>query len=163
MKTRDMFLMTKEHQEFEQWVNFKSKRMRIWLSQYFEKNGISNPDLLQFISTEKDPTKDHLLEQSAKYFTPLKDQLIRYQDLKKMKDSWHQFERRKNKDNKDITITLNRDTYEKLKYIKKTLKLKNISQSIESLIDNSAFKREISRLENKIKSLDNQVSRLKQK
>ncbi|MEZ8192051.1 hypothetical protein [Vibrio sp. 1F279] len=82
-----MLVETKEHRDFEQWVNFGSKRMRVWLSQYFEKNGIPNPDLLQFTSTEKDPTKDHLLEQSAEYFTPLKDQLIRYQDLKKMKDS----------------------------------------------------------------------------
>ena len=86
-----------------------------------------------------------------------------------MKRAWDQKERRRNPEKKEKSVMVKKDIYSHLEQIKADNGLDNLGQSVKALIDGSAFKREILKLENtnislrhKVEKLSNDKSKLRQ-
>ncbi|MEZ8283454.1 hypothetical protein BCU17_13060 [Vibrio splendidus] len=139
--------MSKEIDSFREWANFKNKKMVQWLAQYFVKKGIPKKlPSVEDINTYSQ--EDGILEQAEHYFFRIADQALRQEKLSMMKKSWAQYSRRTKGDNSVHTVYVDDSTHKFLKAIKKKKRLNNLGQSVESIIDGTAFKREIRRLEN---------------
>ncbi|MFA0626651.1 hypothetical protein AB4589_02295 [Vibrio sp. 10N.222.49.A3] len=139
--------MSKEVDSFREWANFKNKKMVQWLAQYFVKKGIPKKlPSVEDINTYSQ--EDGILEQAEHYFFRIEDQALRQEKLSMMKKSWAQYSRRTKGDNSVHTVYVDDSTHKVLKTIKKKERLNNLGQSVESIIDGTAFKREIRRLEN---------------
>ncbi|HBC3410527.1 TPA: hypothetical protein KDY13_002779 [Vibrio parahaemolyticus] len=147
--------MTKELQEFETWMGGFSNEQTLWVTHYFHKNGISNDNVITSINIKED-----ILDQASRYFSALDDKSKRQRNLAKMQRSWSQYQRRQKLPKKELSITVNKDVHNVLNKIKKDGDLDNLSQSIESLINNSAFRREILRLERSNHSLKRRLERI---
>ncbi|HHX8357288.1 TPA: hypothetical protein ACVOYQ_001447 [Vibrio alginolyticus] len=151
--------MSKEVDSFREWANFKNKKMVQWLAQYFVKKGIPKK-----IPSVKDintySQEDGILKQAEHYFFRIEDQALRQEKLSMMKKSWAQYSRRTKGDNSVHTVYVDDSTHKVLKTIKKQERLNNLGQSVESIIDGTAFKREIRRLENANDLLHNQLKDL---
>ncbi|MBY7661917.1 hypothetical protein JFJ08_14580 [Vibrio atlanticus] len=151
--------MSKEVDSFREWANFKNKKMVQWLAQYFVKKGI--PKKLPSVEDiNADSQEDGILEQAEHYFFRIEDQALRQEKLSMMKKSWAQYSRRTKGDNSVHTVYVDDSTHKVLKTIKKKERLNNLGQSVESIIDGTAFKREIRRLENANDLLHNQLKDL---
>ena len=151
--------MSKEVDSFREWANFKNKKMVQWLAQYFVKKGIPKKlPSVEDINTYSQ--EDGILEQAEHYFFRIADQALRQEKLSMMKKSWAQYSRRTKGDNSVHTVYVDDSTHKVLKTIKKQKRLKNLGQSVESIIDGTAFKREIRRLENANDLLHNQLKDL---
>ena len=151
--------MSKEIDSFREWANFKNKKMVQWLAQYFVKKGIPKKlPSVEDINTYSQ--EDGILEQAEHYFFRIADQALRQEKLSMMKKSWAQYSRRTKGDNSVHTVYVDDSTHKVLKTIKKQKRLKNLGQSVESIIDGTAFKREIRRLENANDLLHNQLKDL---
>ncbi|MEZ9049423.1 hypothetical protein AB6E87_08845 [Vibrio sp. 10N.247.311.64] len=139
--------MSKEVDSFREWANFKNKKMVQWLAQYFVKKGI--PKKLPSVEDINTYSQENgVLEQAEHYFFRIEDQALRQEKLSMMKKSWAQYSRRTKGDNSVHTVYVDDSTHKVLKTIKKKERLNNLGQSVESIIDGTAFKREIRRLEN---------------
>ncbi|CAK3065684.1 MULTISPECIES: hypothetical protein [Vibrio] len=148
--------MSKEVDSFRVWANFKNKKMVQWLAQYFVKKGIPKKlPSVEDINTYSQ--EDGILEQAEHYFFRIEDQALRQEKLSMMKKSWAQYSRRTKGDNSVHTVYVDDSTHKVLKTIKKQERLNNLGQSVESIIDGTAFKREIRRLENANDLLHNQL------
>ncbi|WP_154723816.1 hypothetical protein [Vibrio cyclitrophicus] len=148
--------MSKEIDSFREWANFKNKKMVQWLAQYFVKKGIPKKlPSVEDINTYSQ--EDGILEQAEHYFFRIADQALRQEKLSMMKKSWAQYSRRTKGDNSVHTVYVDDSTHKVLKTIKKQKRLNNLGQSVESIIDGTAFKREIRRLENANDLLHNQL------
>ncbi|OEF41171.1 hypothetical protein BCU24_06640 [Vibrio cyclitrophicus] len=148
--------MSKEVDSFREWANFKNKKMVQWLAQYFVKKGIPKKlPSVEDINTYSQ--EDGILEQAEHYFFRIEDQALRQEKLSMMKKSWAQYSRRTKGDNSVHTVYVDDSTHKVLKTIKKQERLNNLGQSVESIIDGTAFKREIRRLENANDLLHNQL------
>ncbi|WP_114634195.1 hypothetical protein [Vibrio splendidus] len=146
--------MSKEVDSFREWANFKNKKMVQWLAQYFVKKGIPKKlPSVEDINTYSQ--EDGILEQAE--FFRIEDQALRQEKLSMMKKSWAQYSRRTKGDNSVHTVYVDDSTHKVLKTIKKQERLNNLGQSVESIIDGTAFKREIRRLENANDLLHNQL------
>ncbi len=151
--------MSKEVDSFREWANFKNKKMVQWLAQYFVKKGIPKKlPSVEDINTYSQ--EDGILEQAEHYFFRIEDQALRQEKLSMMKKSWAQYSRRTKGDNSVHTVYVDDSTHKVLKAIKKKERLNNLGQSVESIIDGAAFKREIRRLENANDLLHNQLKDL---
>ena len=151
--------MSKEVDSFREWANFKNKKMVQWLAQYFVKKGIPKKlPSVEDINTYSQ--EDSILEQAEHYFFRIEDQALRQEKLSMMKKSWAQYSRRTKGDNSVHTVYVDDSTHKVLKTIKKQERLNNLGQSVESIIDGTAFKREIRRLENANDLLHNQLKDL---
>ncbi|MEZ8727111.1 hypothetical protein [Vibrio cyclitrophicus] len=151
--------MSKEVDSFREWANFKNKKMVQWLAQYFVKKGIPKKlPSVEDINTYSQ--EDGILEQAEHYFFRIEDQALRQEKLSMMKKSWAQYSRRTKGDNSVHTVYVDDSTHKVLKTIKKQERLNNLGQSVESIIDGTAFKREIRRLENANDLLHNQLKDL---
>ena len=151
--------MSKEVDSFREWANFKNKKMVQWLAQYFVKKGIPKKlPTVEDINTYSQ--EDGILEQAEHYFFRIEDQALRQEKLSMMKKSWAQYSRRTKGDNSVHTVYVDDSTHKVLKTIKKQERLNNLGQSVESIIDGTAFKREIRRLENANDLLHNQLKDL---
>ena len=151
--------MSKEIDSFREWANFKNKKMVQWLAQYFVKKGIPKKlPSVEDINTYSQ--EDSILEQAEHYFFRIEDQALRQEKLSMMKKSWAQYSRRTKGDNSVHTVYVDDSTHKVLKTIKKQERLNNLGQSVESIIDGTAFKREIRRLENANDLLHNQLKDL---
>lgn len=139
--------MSKEIDDFKNWVNFKNKKMTQWLTEYFIKKGIpKNLPSVDDILT--DPLQQGILKQAEHYFSRMPEQALRKEKLSNVKKSWAQYCRRKKRARKVHTVYVDDKTLTTLKKVKKKYRLDNLGQSVESIIDGTAFKREIRRLEN---------------
>ena len=148
--------MSKEVDSFREWANFKNKKMVQWLAQYFVKKGIPKKlPSVEDINTYSQ--EDGILEQAEHYFFRIEDQALRQEKLSMMKKSWAQYSRRTKGNNSVHTVYVDDSTHKALKAIKKKERLNNLGQSVESIIDGTAFKREIRRLENANDLLHNQL------
>ncbi|MEZ9779227.1 hypothetical protein AB4292_01310 [Vibrio cyclitrophicus] len=151
--------MSKEVDSFREWANFKNKKMVQWLAQYFVKKGIPKKlPSVEDINTYSQ--EDSILEQAEHYFFRIEDQALRQEKLSMMKKSWAQYSRRTKGNNSVHTVYVDDSTHKALKAIKKKERLNNLGQSVESIIDGTAFKREIRRLENANDLLHNQLKDL---
>lgn len=151
--------MSKEVDSFRVWANFKNKKMVQWLAQYFVKKGIPKKlPSVEDINTYSQ--EDSILEQAEHYFFRIEDQALRQEKLSMMKKSWAQYSRRTKGNNSVHTVYVDDSTHKALKAIKKKERLNNLGQSVESIIDGTAFKREIRRLENANDLLHNQLKDL---
>ena len=151
--------MSKEVDSFREWANFKNKKMVQWLAQYFVKKGIPKKlPSVEDINTYSQ--EDGILEQAEHYFFRIEDQALRQEKLSMMKKSWAQYSRRTKGDNSVHTVYVDDSTHKVLKTIKKQERLNNLGQSVESIIDGTAFKREIRRLENANDLLHNHLKDL---
>lgn len=151
--------MSKEVDSFREWANFKNKKMVQWLAQYFVKKGIPKKlPSVEDINTYSQ--EDSILEQAEHYFFRIEDQALRQEKLSMMKKSWAQYSRRTKGNNSVHSVYVDDSTHKALKAIKKKERLNNLGQSVESIIDGTAFKREIRRLENANDLLHNQLKDL---
>lgn len=161
--------MTSEEHEFKKWMTFGNHRMSVWVVQYFQKNGIAEEGLVVGGKGERYPSKENIMQQASRYFSSLNTEETRQRNLIKMKRAWDQKERRRNPEKKEKSVMVKKDTYSHLEQIKADNGLDNLGQSVKALIDGSAFKREILKLENtnislrhKVEKLSNDKSKLRQ-
>ncbi|HHF2905986.1 TPA: hypothetical protein ACPJZ5_003804 [Vibrio diabolicus] len=138
--------MNKEIDDFRNWVNFQNKKMAKWVTEYFIKKGIPRrlPSVDNIITN---PLEQSILEQADHYFSRIEDKALRQEKLSKMKKSWAQYCRRTKGAKRVHTVYVDDKTHTVLKTIKKKEQLDNLGQSVESIIDGTALKREIRRLE----------------
>lgn len=138
--------MSKEIDDFKNWVNFKNKKMTQWLTGYFIKKGIpkSLPSVDDILT---DPLQQGIFKQAEHYFSRMPEQALRKEKLSNVKKSWAQYCRRKKRARKVHTVYVDDKTLTTLKKVKKKYRLDNLGQSVESIIDGTALKREIRRLE----------------
>ncbi|EMD1213251.1 TPA: hypothetical protein ACPJ1X_004787 [Vibrio alginolyticus] len=161
--------MTSEEHEFKKWMRFNNHEMSVWVVQYFQKNGIAEEGLVVSGKGERYPSKENIMQQASRYFSSLNTEETRQRNLIKMKRAWDQKERRRNPEKKEKSVMVKKDTYSHLEQIKADNGLDNLGQSVKALIDGSAFKREILKLENtnislrhKVEKLSNDKSKLRQ-
>ncbi|HCE4729501.1 hypothetical protein ACSTK1_19990 [Vibrio parahaemolyticus] len=161
--------MTPEEHEFKKWMRFNNHGMSVWVVQYFQKNGIAEEGLVVFGKGERYPSKENIMQQASRYFSSLDTEETRQRNLIKMKRAWDQKERRRNPEKKEKSVMVKKDIYSHLEQIKADNGLDNLGQSVKALIDGSAFKREILKLENtnislrhKVEKLSNDKSKLRQ-
>ncbi|ELA8470232.1 hypothetical protein Q1G98_003736 [Vibrio alginolyticus] len=161
--------MTSEEHEFKKWMRFNNHEMSVWVVQYFQKNGIAEEGLVVSGKGERYPSKENIMQQASRYFSSLNTEETRQRNLIKMKRAWDQKERRRNPEKKEKSVMVKKDTYSHLEQIKADNGLDNLGQSVIALIDGSAFKREILKLENtnislrhKVEKLSNDKSKLRQ-
>ncbi|HHC6464698.1 TPA: hypothetical protein ACN36C_005097 [Vibrio parahaemolyticus] len=161
--------MTSEEHEFKKWMTFGNHRMSVWVVQYFQKNGIAEEGLVVGGKGERYPSKENIMQQASRYFSSLDTEETRQRNLIKMKRAWDQKERRRNPEKKEKSVMVKKDIYSHLEQIKADNGLDNLGQSVKALIDGSAFKREILKLENtnislrhKVEKLSNDKSKLRQ-
>lgn len=162
-------VMTSEEHEFKKWMTFGNHRMSVWVVQYFQKNGITEEGLVVGGKGERYPSKENIMQQASRYFSSLDTEETRQRNLIKMKRAWDQKERRRNPEKKEKSVMVKKDIYSHLEQIKADNGLDNLGQSVKALIDGSAFKREILKLENtnislrhKVEKLSNDKSKLRQ-
>lgn len=161
--------MTSEEHEFKEWMTFNNQRMSVWVVQYLQKKGIAEEGLVVDGKGERYPSKENIMKQASRYFSSLYTPETRQRNLTKMKRAWDQRERRQNLEEKEHSVMVSHDTHSRLEQIKVDNGLDNLGQSVKALIDNSAFKREILKLENtnislrhKVEKLSNDKSKLRQ-
>ncbi|HBH7917362.1 MULTISPECIES: hypothetical protein [Vibrio harveyi group] len=161
--------MTSEKREFKEWMTFSNHRMSVWVVQYLQKKGIAEEGLVVDGKGERYPSKENIMKQASRYFSSLDTPEIRQRNLTKMKRAWDQRERRRNLEEKEHSVMVSHDTHSRLEQIKADNGLDNLGQSVKALIDDSAFKREILKLENtnislrhKLEKLSNDKSKLRQ-
>ncbi|ELS4797261.1 hypothetical protein R5M54_004802 [Vibrio alginolyticus] len=161
--------MTSEKHEFKEWMTFSNHRMSVWVVQYLQKKGIAEEGLVVDGKGERYPSKENIMKQASRYFSSLDTPEIRQRNLTKMKRAWDQRERRRNLEEKEHSVMVSHDTHSRLEQIKADNGLDNLGQSVKALIDDSAFKREILKLENtnislrhKLEKLSNDKSKLRQ-
>lgn len=153
-------VMTSEEYEFKKWMTFGNHRMSVWVVQYFLKNGIAEEGLVVGGKGERYPSKENIMQQASRYFSSLDTEETRQRNLIKMKRAWDQRERRLNAKEKEHSVMVRNDIYNQLEQIKADNGLDNLGQSIRALIDGSAFRREILKLENTNISLRNKLEKL---
>lgn len=139
-------IVSKEIDDFKNWVNFKNKKMTQWLTEYFIKKGIpkSLPSVDEIITN---PLQQSILKQAEHYFSRIPEPALRKEKLSNMKKSWAQYYRRKTGAKKVHTVYVDDKTHTTLKNVKKKYRLDNLGQAVGSIIDGTALKREIRRLE----------------
>ncbi|WP_044366079.1 hypothetical protein [Vibrio fluvialis] len=148
--------MTKEMDDFRDWVNFKNQKMTRWVTDYFVKKGITRRlPSIEHITTYSQ--EKGILEQAEHYFSSMRDQVSKQEKLSKMKKSWAQYSRRKKGTKRVHTVYVDDSTHKVLESIKKKKGLDNLGQSVESIINGTAFRREILRLEKDNYSLNEKL------
>lgn len=148
--------MTKEMDDFRDWVNFKNQKMTRWVTDYFVKKGITRrlPSIEDITTYSQEKG---ILEQAEHYFSSMRDQVSKQEKLSKMKKSWAQYSRRKKGTKRVHTVYVDDSTHKVLESIKKKKGLDNLGQSVESIINGTAFRREILRLEKDNYSLNEKL------
>ncbi|MDS1911103.1 hypothetical protein [Vibrio parahaemolyticus] len=148
--------MTKEMDDFRDWVNFKNQKMTRWVTDYFVKKGITRrlPSIEDITTCSQEKG---ILEQAEHYFSSMRDQVSKQEKLSKMKKSWAQYSRRKKGTKRVHTVYVDDSTHKVLESIKKKKGLDNLGQSVESIINGTAFRREILRLEKDNYSLNEKL------
>lgn len=139
-------IVSKEIDDFKKWVNFKNKKMTQWVTEYFTKKGIpkSLPSVDDILTTSR---QQNILEQAEHYFSRIPEPALRKEKFSNMKKSWAQYCRRKTGAKKVHTVYVDDKTHTALKKVKKKYRLDNLGQAVGSIIDGTALKREIRRLE----------------
>lgn len=149
-----------EKGEFGTWMNLENKKMLEWAAEYFQKKGVAKNSIGKNESIEI--IKENILKQAFHYF-PLLDRREQNQEkLSQMKRSWEQYNRRKQNAKKVRTISVDNEIYLRLKTIKTKHNLNSFGETIESIIDGEAYKRELLRIDNANLTLKNELKKSKE-
>jgi gamma-glutamylcyclotransferase (GGCT)/AIG2-like uncharacterized protein YtfP len=138
--------------DIKEWIDFSNREMVDWSEQYFKKLGY--PPYPLTIKKE-----DKVLKQVSDYSSDIFNNNDSLERLNKIRKSWLQYKRRQKEKGKRYIVNVEKDTYRSLKKIQQNQKLSSLGKAVDSLFDGGVFRREIVRLEQSNKVLENRLTK----